>query len=75
MTDYLTHYYREGTEPFRNLSALSDQEALEIMRRVCDDTPFGSRFQDPAQYLRNRKQTEQWVRAEFVASRALASEY
>ncbi len=29
--DYLTYYYKRGTEPFRSLSALSDEEAIKIM--------------------------------------------
>lgn len=64
---FLTHYYRRGTEPFQSLSALPDQEAIRIMEALRDDTPFGERFANPAQYLHNRRQTEQWVRAEFIA--------
>jgi hypothetical protein len=30
-------------------------------------TPFSTRFADPVQYLRDRKQTEQWIREEFSA--------
>jgi hypothetical protein len=67
MIDYLTYYYERGTEPFRSLSALPDEEAIKIMEELCDDTPFGARFKDPVQYLRNRRQTEQWVREEFIA--------
>jgi hypothetical protein len=67
MIDYLTYYYRRGTEPFRSLSALPDVEAVKIMEELCDDTPFGARFKDPLQYLRDRRATEQWVREEFVA--------
>ena len=67
MIDYLTHYYKLGTEPFRSLSALPDQEAIHIMKELYDDTPLWSRFKDPVQYLRNRRQTEQWVRDEFIA--------
>jgi hypothetical protein len=67
MVDHLTYYYKRGTEPFRSLSALPDEEAITIMEELCDDTPFGARFKDPVQYLRNRRQTEQWVREEFIA--------
>jgi hypothetical protein len=67
MVDYLTYYYKRGTEPFRSLSALSDEEAIRIMGSLCDDTPFGIRFKDPVQYMRTRRQTEGWVRAEFIA--------
>ena len=65
--DYLTYYYQLGTEPFRSLSALPDSEAIKIMRSLCDDTPYGARFKDPARYLRDRRRTERWVRAEFAA--------
>lgn len=64
--DYLTYYYQLGSEPFRSLSALPDSEAIKIMRALCDDTPYGARFKDPARYLRDRRRTERWVRAEFA---------
>jgi len=67
MIDYLTYYYKHGTEPFRSLSALPDEEVIKIMEELCDDTLFGARFKDPIQYMRNRRQTEQWVREEFMA--------
>jgi len=67
MIDYLTYYYKRGTEPFRSLSALPDEEVIKIMEELCDDTLFGARFKDPIQYIRNRRQTEQWVREEFRA--------
>ena len=34
MVDYLTHYYRRDTPPFRSLSTLPDDEALQA-----DDGP------------------------------------
>ena len=37
------------------------------MEELCDDTPFGERFKNPIQYLKNRKDTEQWVREAFIA--------
>lgn len=66
MREYVTYYYQRGTEPFRSLSALSESEAISIMEALCDDTPFGARFKNPEQYLRQRKQTEQWVREAFI---------
>ena len=66
MVDYLTHYYRHGTPPFRSLSTLPDAEAFHIMTTLCDDTPFGERFKDPLNYLHNRRHTEEWVRAAFM---------
>jgi hypothetical protein len=67
MVDYLTHYYSIDKEPFQSLSALSDEEAVKIMEELCDDTNFGERFKHPRQYLQKRKNTEQWVRNEFIA--------
>ena len=68
MIDYLTHYYNVDKGPFQSLSALSDEEAIKIMKTLCDDTPFGERFKNPIQYLKIRKDTEQWVRESFVAN-------
>jgi len=67
MIDYLTYYTSRGTEPFRCLSALPDEAAIRIMEALADDTPYGVRFKDPAAYMRNRRQTEQWVREQFIA--------
>lgn len=70
MVDYLTYYYKMGTEPFQSLSALSDIEAVRIMEELYiqfKDNVLFERFKDPVEYLRNRRQTEQWVRSEFIA--------
>jgi len=64
---YLTHYYHKDQEPFRTLSALPDADAIRIMRSLIDDTPFGARFKNPEQYLRERRATEVWVRVGFIA--------
>jgi hypothetical protein len=66
MVDYLTHYYIKGTPPFRSLSTLPDDEALQLMTALYDETLFGLRFKNPLQYLHGRQRTEQWVRSEFV---------
>jgi hypothetical protein len=67
MINYLTHHFRKGATPFQSLSGLPDEEAISIMRRLCDDTPYGARFKDPHGYLTARRQTEQWVRRQFIA--------
>ena len=67
MIDYLTHYYSTDKGPFQSLSALSDAEAIKIMEKLCDDTPYGERFKHPLQYLKDRKDTERWVREMFIA--------
>ena len=53
--DNITHYFRRGTPPFRSLSSLSDNKAVDIMKSLYDETLFGRRFKDPAQYLQNRR--------------------
>lgn len=67
MVDFLTYYYKRGTVPFRSLSALTDEQAVLIMQGLYDDTPYGARFKDPEGYLRFRRQTERWVREQFIA--------
>jgi hypothetical protein len=70
MVDFLTYYYVKGAPPFRSLSALPDSEAIELMEalyvKYAGSIVF-ERFKDPAQYLHDRKQTEQWVREAFIA--------
>jgi len=68
MIDYLIHIYRRGTEPFQSLSALSDCDAMKIMQDLyVEGAIFWERFKDPGQYLRTRRQIEQWLRQEFIA--------
>jgi len=63
---YITHYYRRGTPPFQSLSSLPDQQTVDLMRLLADDTAFGERFKDPEGYLQNRRKSEAWVRSEFI---------
>ena len=68
MIDFLIHYYRSGTEPFRSLSALSDRDAVQIMQDLyVEGSIIWERFKDPCQYLQARRQIEQWLRKEFIA--------
>lgn len=67
MIDYLTYYYNIDNEPFQCISDLPEEEAIKIMNRLCDDTPYGERFKNPIQYLKSRKDTEAWVRKAFIA--------
>ena len=67
MIDFLIHYYRTGTEPFCSLSALPDAEAIAIMRSLyVEGSVIWERFKDPADYLEARRQTEVWLRREFI---------
>jgi len=68
MIDRLLHAYKRGTDPFRSLSALSDAEAMQHMQALyVEGSVFWERFQDPAGYLRARRQVEAWLRSAFLA--------
>ena len=68
MIDHLIHLYKRGAEPFRTLSALPEEDAIVIMESLYRaGSIFWERFEDPAGYLRLRKQIEQSIRAEFIA--------
>ena len=67
MIDFLIHYYRTGTEPFRSLSALPDTNAIEVMRSLyVEGSVIWERFKEPADYLMARRETEAWLRREFI---------
>ena len=68
MIDHLIHFYKKGSEPFRSLSALSDEEAMQIMQDLyIEGSVFWERFEDPSDYLQTRRQVEQWLHREFIA--------
>jgi hypothetical protein len=57
--DYLIHYYRTGSQPFRSLSAIPEANAIEIMQALyVPGSVIWERFKDPADYLQGRRQTE-----------------
>ncbi|NLI60646.1 MAG: hypothetical protein GX375_04345 [Clostridiales bacterium] len=66
MIKYLTHYYNAKTIPFRSLSALPEAEAIQIMEELYVDDAIWGRFKDPAWYIRARRETELWLRQEFI---------
>jgi hypothetical protein len=64
----LTHYYHKSDRPFQSLSSLSDAAALNVIASLQERTgAVYRRFGNPAQYLRDRRATESWLRAEFIA--------
>ncbi len=67
MVDYLLHVYRKGSVPFRTLSVLPEDEALQIMQRLyVEGSVFWERFKDPKSYLGFRKQVELTLRAGYT---------
>jgi hypothetical protein len=63
----LTHYYYRDDSPFQSLSSLAEEEALRIIANLQGrNGDVYRRFYDPEKYLRQRKETESWVRNEFI---------
>jgi hypothetical protein len=63
----LVHYHHKNDEPFQNLSALADEEALSVISNLRDRV--GSvyhRFSNPERYLMQRRKAESWVRQAFI---------
>lgn len=68
MIDHLTHFYRKGRAPFQSLSSLPDWEAMQIMKDLyVEGSTIWERFKEPLDYLVARRETEEWLRHEFIA--------
>ena len=66
MIDFLTHYYKSETTPFKSLSALPENEAIKKMNELYVDNEIWGRFKDPSGYLKQRKETEMCLREKFI---------
>ncbi len=63
----LTHYYDRADRPFQSLSALSDRDALKIISNLQQRNGLVyRRFKNPENYLKFRRETETWLRNEFI---------
>jgi len=66
---YITHYYVQGTDPWKNIMLLPEeaafQKAAELASAHKDMTSFG-RFADFRNYYPLRKAADKWVREQFV---------
>lgn len=74
MIEYVTHYYNKKSVPFQTLSALSKLDALEMMNKLCDDSPLFARFKTPKQYFDDRQQVENWLRDKFMEKKGQPKE-
>lgn len=62
--DYLTYYFKRGTQPFRSLSDSTDHEMLEVMRtEFSEDHRF---HKNPLDNIARRRSTEKWLKKEFI---------
>ena len=66
---YITHYYYPGTDPWKNIMLLSEEEAFRVAGKLAKAHPntasFG-RFADFENYYPARKRADEFVRNEFV---------
>jgi hypothetical protein len=63
----LTHYHHRDDPPFQNLSALTDDAAVQVIAGLRDRAGIVyRRFAHPAKYWRQRRTTEKWLKREFI---------
>ena len=66
---YITHYYYPGTDPWKNIMLLSEEEAFrkaeELANLHPNTTSFG-RFADFKNYYPARKKADKFVRERFI---------
>ena len=66
---FITHYYYPGTDPWKNIMLLPEEEAFrkaeELANTHQDITSFG-RFADFANYYPVRKKADEFVREKFI---------
>ena len=66
---YITHYYYPGTDPWKNIMLLSEEEAFrkaeELANLHPNTTSFG-RFADFENYYPARKKADEFVRERFI---------
>ena len=67
---YITHYYYPGTDPWKNIMLLPEDEAFRIAGELAavhpETTSFG-RFADFMNYYPARKRADEYVRTKFIA--------
>ena len=66
---YITHYFYPGTDPWKNIMNLPEQEAFRVAAELADkhkDTTSFGRFSDFANYYPDRKRADEYVREEFI---------
>ena len=66
---FITHYYYPGTDPWKNIMNLPEQEAFRAAKELAashpDTTSFG-RFADFKNYYPNRQKADRYVREAFI---------
>lgn len=66
---YITHYYFPGTDPWKNIMNLPEEEAFRVAEKLAsehpDTTSFG-RFADFKNYYPDRNRADEFVRDAFI---------
>ena len=66
VTDFIYHYFRKGTRPFRSLSVLPDEQAKSLMKDLfIPGSMLWQRFGNPEWYLSLRRQVESELYRQF----------
>ena len=66
---YITHYYYPGTDPWKNIMELPEDEAFRMAQTLADahpDTTSFGRFADFDNYYPARKKADEFVRERFI---------
>jgi len=66
---FITHYYFPGTDPWKNIMNLPEQEAFRVAAELAashPDTTSFYRFADFRNYYPNRKRADEYVREAFI---------
>ncbi len=66
---FITHYYFPGTDPWKNIMNLPEEEAFRVAAELAaghPDTTSFYRFADFINYYPNRKRADEYVREAFI---------
>lgn len=66
---YITHYYYPGTDPWKNIMLLPEEEAFRVageLAKVHPNTTSFGRFADFENYYPARKRADEFVHKEFI---------
>lgn len=66
---FITHYYFPGTDPWKNIMNLPEEDAFRVAAELAashPDTTSFYRFADFGNYYPNRKKADEYVREAFI---------
>ena len=66
---YITHYYYPGTDPWKNIMSLPEDEVFRVAKELSEthpDTTCFGRFADFENYYPARKKADAFVREKFI---------